>query len=202
MEDLMGRLEGRVSEFTGDVIDLILKCVDEVAASIEKYRTSGDDTVPAYLEKLIDHVAGDISDKGAGVPAPSGAGRSIELNSSDKEKVSVASSEGKRIYRALFTFSPDCRMKGAGALILERQLLDVGEIIKSVPRFESGEIETADRIECVIASASPIDEIKSWCHVPGVTDEVNVEPYAAAEDKLSRPKSGGRGIHAEGRGPG
>ena len=83
MEDLMGRLEGRVSDFTGDVIDLILKCVDEVAASIEKYRTSGDDTVPAYLEKLIDHVVGDISDKGAGVPAPSGAGRSFELNFSD-----------------------------------------------------------------------------------------------------------------------
>ena len=108
MEDLMGRLEGRVSDFTGDVIDLILKCVDEVAASIEKYRTSGDDTVPAYLEKLIDHVVGDISDKGAAY--------SIELNSSDKEKVSVASSEGKRIYRAIFTFSPDCKMKGAGGI--------------------------------------------------------------------------------------
>ncbi len=183
MEDLMGRLEGRVSDFTGDVIDLILKCVDEVAASIEKYRTSGDDTVPAYLEKLIDHVVGDISDKGAAY--------SIELNSSDKEKVSVASSEGKRIYRAIFTFSPDCKMKGAGALILERQLLDAGEIIKSVPHFESGEIETSDRIECVIASASPIDELKSWCCVPGVTSDVNIEPYAAAEDKLSR-----------GRGPG
>jgi len=198
MEDLMGRLEGRVSDFTGDVIDLILKCVDEVAASIEKYRTSGDDTVPAYLEKLIDHVAGDISDKGAGVPAPSGAGRSIELNSSDKEKVSVALSEGKKIYRALFTFSPECKMKGAGALILERQLLDAGEIIKSVPHFESGEIETSDRIECVIASDNAIDELKSWCYVPGVTSDVNIEPYAAAEDKLSRP----RGVRPEGRGPG
>jgi len=190
MEDLMGRLEGRVSDFTGDVIDLILKCVDEVAASIEKYRTSGDDTVPAYLEKLIDHVVGDIADKGAGVPAPSGAGRSIELNSSDKEKVSVALSEGKKIYRALFTFSPECKMKGAGALILERQLLDAGEIIKSVPHFESGEIETSDRIECVIASASPIDELKSWCFVPGVTSDVNIEPYEAAEGKLSRPARG------------
>jgi len=198
MEDLMGRLEGRVSEFTGDVIDLILKCVDEVAAAIEKYRASGDDTMPAYLEKLIDHVVGDIADKGAGVPAPSGAGRSIELNSSDKEKVSVALSEGKKIYRALFTFSPECKMKGAGALILERQLLDAGEIIKSVPHFESGEIETSDRIECVIASDNAIDELKSWCYVPGVTSDVNIEPYAAAEDKLSRP----RGVRPEGRGPG
>lgn len=190
MEDLMGRLEGRVSEFDSDVIDLILKCVDEVAASIGKYRTSGDDTMPAYLEKLIDHVVGDITDKGAAY--------SIELNSSDKEKVSVASSEGKKIYRALFTFSPECKMKGAGALILERQLLDAGEIIKSVPHFESGEIETSDRIECVIASANSIDELKSWCYVPGVTSDVNIEPYAAAEDKLSRP----RGARAEGRVPG
>ena len=190
MEDLMGRLEGRVSEFTGDVIDLILKCVDEVAAAIEKYRASGDDTMPAYLEKLIDHVVGDIADKGAVY--------SIELNSSDKEKVSVALSEGKKIYRALFTFSPECKMKGAGALILERQLLDAGEIIKSVPHFESGEIETSDRIECVIASDNAIDELKSWCYVPGVTSDVNIEPYAAAEDKLSRP----RGVRPEGRGPG
>ena len=203
MEDLMGRLEGwgthaehGSSEFDSDVIDLILKCVDEVAAAIEKYRTSGDDTVPAYLEKLIDHVVEDISGKGAGVPAPSGAGRSIELNSSDKEKISVASSEGKKIYRALFMFSPECKMKGAGALILERQLLDAGEIIKSVPHFESGEIETSDRIECVIASASnSIDELKSWCCVPGVTSDVNIEPYAAAEDKLSR--RGAAGARAE-----
>ncbi|MFZ3072877.1 MAG: chemotaxis protein CheA [Thermodesulfobacteriota bacterium] len=183
MEDLMGRLERRSAhgsiDIDSDVIDLILKCVDEVAASIEKYRLSGDDTVPAYLEKMIDRVVGDISFVGAAY--------NIELNSSDKEKVSIAESEGKLIYRALFTFEPECAMKGAGALILERQILDVGEIIKSVPHFESGEIETAGRIECVMASASPIEEIKAWCYVPGVTSEVNIEPYET-EGKLLRHK--------------
>lgn len=185
MEDLMGALGQTGGEFDSEASDLILKVVDEITAAIKKHESGGDDSVSTALKGRIEGFTERVK-----------GGRAREAGDPHDERVEMASVKGKGInfYWVTLTFSPDCKMKGVGVLILEKQLLGAGEVINISPPPDSPEVEGAGEITCIVATELTPELLKIRCLIPGVISEVSLERLSSEDAAIEKKEEAAGGV--------
>ena len=173
-EDLLQAVEDGSIEVDGDLTDLLLKTADCINGAIELNLT-GKDTplVPVIAEKIGSFL------KGRSIEQHAACSYDAPLVLGEYEKLLLAENrkQGKGIYFVRLHFSADCQMKSAGAMIISQHITGIGEVIKASPPLDDREIESAAIIELIIASSMNAEEVRKFCSIPGIVDEVTAEEF-------------------------
>lgn len=163
-EDLIGELEHKTVEFNVGISDLILKVVDEISSAVKAHREGAEHSISLSVKEELAEACGQLKKV---FP--------VELTEYEELLASGAAAGGKTVYCVNAVFSPDCRMKSAGAMILEQRLAKGADVIKTVPVTDDPEIESADSMTWVVATGKDPKELEKLYLIPGVVDEVFVK---------------------------
>ncbi|MBI3753085.1 MAG: chemotaxis protein CheA [Deltaproteobacteria bacterium] len=181
-EDLIQAVENKSVDMDSDVTDLLLRIADCMSGVIDASRTGKEAPVIPVIIGVIDDF---LKARGA-EQSPTLVSAQQPLHSlSEYERLllSDSRSRGKVIYECRLSFSKDCRMKSAGAMIISQHIPCIGDIIKAAPPLDSKEMESVDAIGLLIASKMSMEDVKNLCHIPGVVGDTIVEKMR--EDELA-----------------
>lgn len=178
-EDVMAALEDKSISFDGPVLEVLLKSVDEIEKAVNADRAGLSHEVSPSLKESMNLLLGRVR------KTP----RLAPLSEYDELVLSNSVSAGMKVFRLDLQFSSDCVMKSASTLLLLQYLSGEVEIIRVTPSPEDPAIESAQAIECVVASLKSADELKAACLIPGVTRNASCEEINPSA--LSTPSSPG-----------
>jgi two-component system, chemotaxis family, sensor kinase CheA len=90
-----------------------------------------------------------------------------------------AASQGKRVYHVAAVVDPHCAMPIAARQLMFNAISTLGEVLASRP--EAGSTQAAKRLDFVLASNEPTEQITAKCRIPTVIIEVKVELMKRAQ---------------------
>ncbi|MBI5048882.1 MAG: chemotaxis protein CheA [Deltaproteobacteria bacterium] len=179
-EDLIQAIENKLIDIDNNLTDLLLKVADCIKETIEASMTGKDAPMVSVIIDTIDEF---IKTSGDGQLDNVEPALFLSLSEYEKLLVSEYRRQGKAVYSGRLSFSKDCQMRSAGAIIISQQLTSLGDIVKMSPNLDSKEIESVDVIEIILASRMSKEEVKNLCNIPGVVgdvimDELREEAFA------------------------
>ena len=95
---------------------------------------------------------------------------------SEYEQLAItrAATEGKRVYHVVVQVDPQCGMPIAARQMIQLALTELGEVLAFYPI--EGSLEPIDRIEAVLASDKPAEQIRAKCSIPTIALNAKVSP--------------------------
>lgn len=155
MEDYLKGLR-RMDHLRRKDIDLLLACGDLLGELLERYCVDSSVPLPdisALCEKLL---------------PPSGDPATREMSLIESR------------FRLTVYFARDCRMRSAGAFLIQQRLEKHGRILRAEPDPESAAIEESPRWLVEVGSDAKAKELRQAAKVPGVTSRVVLKRIAGA----------------------
>lgn len=105
----------------------------------------------------------------------------------ERLRIAEAFRHGETVYHIALYLDPDATLSAAALELARKALGEAGRILALRPEAEAPAEQLA-LIEAALASAKPVDWIRSRCHIPAVVERISVEiapaPQAAPRDVL------------------
>lgn len=191
VEDLLTQVVDGARSLDHDFIELMLASVDDIYNMLLKSETDPDGIeagpvfgrIESYMhgdKQSIGSVGGERSDTDA-------------LTEYQLVHVRSAIDKGLTLFDVELAFHPMCSEKGLGALMINKQLGEIGEVIVMRPEPDSPDMESAGSVLVLLASSLDMAEIERESHIVGVTDKVTV-----VERKTILAKSSDKSINETG----
>jgi len=155
MEDVLDSLRSGGIDASEDVVELLFKSFDSLENMNMDVRETGADTVEAkeimcLLEGVLRGRKGKTSSKKGKKPAKE---TGADLGIRDRNVLARIRVEGLFCYHVRVTIAEGCALKGVRALLVFKELGEIGEIVRSVPESGALEEEKFDRsFDCVFVS--------------------------------------------------
>ncbi|MGZ4122060.1 MAG: Hpt domain-containing protein, partial [Tumebacillaceae bacterium] len=167
---------------TGDVMDVLFRCVDILEGQLAEIIESGTDTgsdIALQVEQLKLLVAGKpIGKAGAAqvetavaAEAPSAA---MDFNEFEATIIQQSQERGFKTYKVVVTLDEKCVMRAVRAYMVFDAYERLGEIIKTEPRVEELEEEKFDRNFMVVIVSTEDEEVLRKTAL-NISEVVNVE---------------------------
>ncbi len=212
MENVFQEIRNGNVKVNSNMIDILFECLSAVEEYLETVKSTSDEGTndnEVLIKKLNDYLndaeggeaesgessSGDSSDSeeekkeagesGSGDEAPF---RSIEVEESNKSKLTEAVEAGLKLYGCTVYIQSDCLLKAARAFLVFKAIEDFGEILVFNPSSQDIEDERFDLyFSLIIATQSEFEPIKTAiCAVSEIDkveyDVVTPEMYIAEEE--------------------
>lgn len=215
MENVFQEIRNGNVKVNSDMIDILFECLSAVEEYLDTVKSTSDEgtndnevlikKLNNYLEQAEGGGASndakeeaapseesaseeDKSDEGSSGDAPF---KSIEVEESNKSKLTEAAESGLKLYGCTVYIQSDCLLKAARAFLVFKAIEDFGEILVFSPSSQDIEDERFDlHFSLIIASQSEFEPIKNAiCAVSEIErveyDTVTPADYIA-EDELPK----------------
>jgi two-component system chemotaxis sensor kinase CheA len=99
-------------------------------------------------------------------------------------QIQAALKKGLIIYEIEIVFHPMCGERTAAAFMITKRLSGSGEIIKTAPDIESGDINKAESMKIIFSSNVGQEQIEKNASITGITDKININVSRYLEKRL------------------
>ena len=212
MENVFQEIRNGNVKVNSDMIDILFECLSAVEEYLETVKSTSDEgtndnevlikKLNNYLEQAEEGGA-DASAKEEAAPAEEAAAdegkaddgasgdapfKSIEVEESNKSKLTEAAESGLKLYGCTVYIQSDCLLKAARAFLVFKAIEDFGEILVFSPSSQDIEDERFDlHFSLIIATQSEFEPIKdAICAVSEIEkvefDTVTPADYIAEEE--------------------
>ena len=193
LSELAHEFEDVLALKTNDAIipEVALRAADVFGALIHSYRAG--EKLPD-LKPLRDEIARLANPKPESSPPREAAGTETEGRKkprkpketvpwSEYERLAIshAAEDGKRLHHVIVQIDPQCGMPIAARQMIQIALASLGEVLALYPTDEASASPGAsiDRIQAALASEKSVDEIRSKCRIPTISQNVEISPLRA-----------------------
>ncbi|MBI5103151.1 MAG: chemotaxis protein CheA [Nitrospirae bacterium] len=171
MEDVLVRYTEWIEADENAVTELLLECadtLDRLLVESDSGRTGAD----------ITGILGRIDARlGTSFPEKFAEGTGDPLTEYQKLHIDNASGSGLKLFEVAVTFHPLCGEKTVAAMMVAEKLKKTGEIIRSLPDLDGGQIDSARSINILLASKADRAEIGKSAFIACIAEEVEVSDY-------------------------
>ncbi len=212
MENVFQEIRNGNVKVNSDMIDILFECLSAVEEYLETVKSTSDEgtndnevlikKLNNYLEQAEEGGA-DAPTKEEAAPAEEAAAdegkaddgasgdapfKSIEVEESNKSKLTEAAESGLKLYGCTVYIQSDCLLKAARAFLVFKAIEDFGEILVFSPSSQDIEDERFDlHFSLIIATQSEFEPIKdAICAVSEIEkvefDTVTPADYIAEEE--------------------
>jgi two-component system, chemotaxis family, sensor kinase CheA len=159
--------------------EVAFTAADTFGAMLAAYRRKGKLPSSAALAKMIRELT--QQPKGKKRSRKSAKAAAVPVDWSEYEKLAIqnAVSAGKSVYQVTAAIDPKCVMPIAARQLVLNALAPVAEVLGARP--EAGSPASTQRLELLVASDKPSDQLSTRCRIPTVISSVVVEVVKAAE---------------------
>lgn len=176
MEALLDRVRKSIIFPSPELIDLIFNCFD-ILQDMVKARAEGN-VAEIDVEEVMKKFEEVSKKKPKARKDKHKKKAEIEFSKEDLDAFDQALSSGKKIYRVKTFLTKDCVIKGARAYMVQKSLLEIGEIIKSIPDAQDIEDEKFDdSFILFLASKEKKGQIKELITNISEIEKVKVESF-------------------------
>ena len=172
------------------VPELALRAADVFAALLKAYR---ENTNLPDIQSLRDDIAG-LAHAGSAASTQEKTRRKTKRKTagnvtrwSEYEQLAIAQAleQGKRVHHVTLQLDPQCGMPIAARQMLQLALASLGEVLALYPPEGSTEVPT--QIEAALASAKSVEEIRTKCTIPTISQEIKIAPLRKQAGATARP---------------
>jgi two-component system chemotaxis sensor kinase CheA len=173
------------------LVEVAFRAADTFAAMLSAYRRKGKPPSAAPLARMIRELA-----------QPSKATRSKKARPSaapppawtEYERLAIqnAVSQSKNVYHLTAFIDPKCVMPVAARQLVLNTLQTAGEVLGIRP--EEGSPESAKRLELLVASEKPAEQLIRQCRIPTVISRVSAESVKVAAPSVLKTAPPGPGV--------
>lgn len=176
MEDVLAGLMDGTIVIEHNVIDLLLSCVDTAQKCLAEFEAgrSGDSA------EAIGRIDWFLANQGKTRPAEKPA-----LTEYEQLQNRAAAQGGPVTLEVQAVFHPQCGEKSVAALMVQRNLEELGRIISIRPDPDDEAITGADRITIFLATHRDEEDIRAAALITGITSEAFVQASKSAGEALS-----------------
>ena len=210
MENVFQEIRNGNVKVNSDMIDILFECLSAVEEYLETVKSTSDEGTndnEVLIKKLNNYLeqsegGGDVApaedaalaeeavtDEGKSEGGSSDAPfKSIEVEESNKSKLTEAADSGLKLYGCTVYIQSDCLLKAARAFLVFKAIEDFGEILVFSPSSQDIEDERFDlHFSLIIATQSEFEPIKdAICAVSEIEkvefDTVTPADYIAEEE--------------------
>ncbi len=211
MENVFQEIRNGNVKVNSDMIDILFECLSAVEEYLETVKSTSDEGTNdnEVLIKKLNNYLEQAEEGGADAPAKEEAApaeeaadegkaddgasgdapfKSIEVEESNKSKLTEAAESGLKLYGCTVYIQSDCLLKAARAFLVFKAIEDFGEILVFSPNSQDIEDERFDlHFSLIIATQSEFEPIKdAICAVSEIEkvefDTVTPADYIAEEE--------------------
>ncbi len=212
MENVFQEIRNGNVKVNSDMIDILFECLSAVEEYLETVKSTSDEGTNdnEVLIKKLNNYLEQAEEGGADAPAKEEAApaeeaaadegkaddgasgdapfKSIEVEESNKSKLTEAAESGLKLYGCTVYIQSDCLLKAARAFLVFKAIEDFGEILVFSPSSQDIEDERFDlHFSLIIATQSEFEPIKdAICAVSEIEkvefDTVTPADYIAEEE--------------------
>jgi two-component system chemotaxis sensor kinase CheA len=173
MEDVFELLRQRGTGLTGEVVDVVLACLDALSGAVDAIDADGAESLnPAVLVERLGGLVRGRDDRDGPEPEP-------ELPPAKLAPVG----DGHTVLEIHAALAPDAQMPAVRAFQVLAAVAEHGEVLRSTPAEDDVDGFTGRIVEVLLATDRPADEVAAAVRaVPDVGDvravEATAEPVA------------------------
>ena len=204
MEDVLSEFRNGELKVNQDVVTVLFDCLDTLEKMVNNIEEGNEEEVDIEdIMKALINISqkkeGKIEDKGESnkeeQKESTNDSNLIDINEYDESVIKQAKEKGYNIIGIDVTIDEKTVLKSARAFLIEKDLEDNGEIIKSIPSTQQIENEEFDfDLKFILVTNSTKEEIEKL--VTGISEVANVETYyveikteeVKKEEKEVKPK--------------
>ena len=204
MEDLLHAVAAGQATLDRDRLSLLFKATDVCERMLrgEADAAATDPEIEALLEAMApppmaERRMRNAECEGPGVHAPESAIRNpqsaieeVALTEYEALAAADAESRGLTCYLVRAEVDPRCKMPGAGAFLVWRQLQDAAEIFRFDPSPEGRVPEGCKTFTILLASAQDPESLERRALLPGIVAAAHALPLSIAECAMRNAESG------------
>ncbi len=198
MENLLDMLRKKQLKVSGDIIDVLFKCIDSLTEMIENIGNGESEDlvdVSGLIASVNAIAKGETSPAAAAAtskaePATAAASPGgIELSDTDKEIIKAAKEGGMLAFSVHVELAKSCLLKSARSYMVMNALDELGDVIKSVPPAEDLEQEKFDHsFDVVVVTASEKKAIEEAVTSISEIEKADVQEIAVETAPKEEPK--------------
>jgi two-component system chemotaxis sensor kinase CheA len=190
MENLLDLVRNNRLSVSGELIDLLFKCLDELRVLKDELVSEGEITtdITPMIQEVQAFAAGEGNGPGKNQvrkSAPAGLMFSPEA----KQKARTLKQEGYGIFQIEVGISADCEMKSVRSFLVYNQLQSKGEIIQAIPSVDSMEHEdeqSFEKLHYLVATHHTGDEMKEFLLSITDVETADAAPFSTDEPKEAK----------------
>lgn len=183
MEDVLSEFRNGELKVNQDVVTVLFDCLDTLEKMVNNIEEGNEEEVD--IEEIMNALInisqkkeGKTEDKGESnkVETKDSSDGSINLNEYDESVIKQAKEKGYNVIGIDVTIDEKTVLKSARAFLIEKDLEDNGEIIKSIPSTQQIENEEFDfDLKFILVTNSTKEEIEKL--VMGISEVASVKTY-------------------------
>ncbi len=175
IEDMLPSLLDGKGHVEHDAVDLLLNSLDAVNKLLEEGERGAESGDIKHIIAKIDSFL-----NGRGNPVSVAGPLTPEHTEYQQLRIRNALEAGIQLYEAEAVFHPLCGERSVAALMVVQKLNGMGQLIRSVPDTEGGDIDRSDRITFFFSSGYSVEELRKTLFIPGITHEITVSVWNGA----------------------
>ncbi|MBQ6844666.1 MAG: chemotaxis protein CheA [Agathobacter sp.] len=198
MENVFQEVRSDKISVDSAMIDLLFKCLDALDQYLENVKASSDEGTEdneMIIKELNDFIAkanGTVVEETPAAPAPaeeapvsaSTSKVSIDFTAEEKDEITQAQADGKRVYAMTVYVNKECLLKAARAFLVFRAVENFGEVFANHPSSHDIEDEKFDlEFSFCVASNESLDKIIAAAKDVSEIDEVVGEELGEVSDE-------------------
>ena len=165
------------------IAEVVLAAADTFHEMLAAYRNH---LQPPAGGALRDHIQGLLHRPAARPQQPTVLAK-FTWSEYERLRIAEAFRHGETVYHIALYLDPDSTLPAAALELARKAFSEAGRILALRPEAEAP-VECLPLIEAALASAKPVDWIRSRCHIPAVVEKISVEiapaPKATTRDAL------------------
>ncbi len=169
----------------GSLAEVAFAAADTFGAMLAAYRRKGKLPSAAPLAKMVRELTQQPKGK-KGSRRKTAKAAAVPVDWSEYEKLAIqnAVSAGKHVYHVTAAIDPKCVMPIAARQLVLNALAPVAEVLGARP--DAGSPASTQRLELLVASDKPSDQLSARCRIPTVISSVVVEVVKAADPSAKK----------------
>jgi two-component system, chemotaxis family, sensor kinase CheA len=168
----------------GSLAEVAFTAADTFGAMLAAYRRKGKLPSSAPLAKMIRELAQQPKGKKRAKKPAKVAATPAAWTEYEKLAIQNAVSRGKNVYHITAGIDPHCVMPIAARQLVLNALAPAAEVLGARP--DAGSPASTQRLELLVASDKPADQLSPLCRIPTVISSVVLELVKAAEQKAKK----------------
>lgn len=210
MENILDLLRKNKLDATGDIVDLLFRCVDTLEKLIDNVASGGEEqqdiapltaalrqaaqggSAPAQKEPVAPGgpAATPSADPGDKPPAAGLTAAALAMTDTEQMLVQKAAGEGRHAWAFAVRLQKDCVMKAARAYMVMKAMDELGDVIKTVPTVDELEKENfADQFTLVVLTTRPWEDVQR--RIMAISEIAAVEQMPLATTQLATAPADG-----------
>ena len=172
----------------GSLAEVAFAAADTFGAMLAAYRRKGKLPSSAPLAKMIRELTQQPKGKKRTKKSAKAMVAPVAWTEYEKLAIQNAVTAGKHVYHVTAAIDPKCVMPIAARQLVLNALAPVAEVLGARP--EAGSPASTKRLELLVASDKPSDQLSARCRIPTVVSSAVVEVIKAAEPPARKAASG------------